>query len=102
MAVRNRYLEGMVLSLLSRTAHGSYSYEMRKTLGQVSPISEATIYGLCGRLEKQGYIQADPIPHIINGRIRKYYRITEAGITALENIKKDYQKEREQLDQWLG
>ena len=33
---------------------------------------------------------------------RKYYRITEAGITALKKIKKEYQREREQLDHWLG
>lgn len=102
MAVRNRYLEGMVLSLLSRMAQGSYSYEIRKLLGQVSLISEATIYGICGRLEKQRNIRADPAVHIVDGRIRKYYRITEAGITALKKIKKEYQREREQLDHWLG
>lgn len=56
VAVRNRYLEGMVLSLLSRMAQGSYSYEIRKMPGQVSSISETTIYGVRGRLEKQGYI----------------------------------------------
>ena len=102
MAARNRYLEGMVLSLLSRMAQGSYSYEIRKMLGQVSSISEATIYGICGRLEKQGYIRADPAVHIVDGRIRKYYRIIEAGITTLKKIKKEYQREREQLDHWLG
>ena len=91
-----------MLSLLSRLSQGSYSYEMRKMLDQNTLISETTIYGVCSRLEKQGYIRAEPSARIVGGRLRKYYHITSSGIAALEKIKKDYQKEREQLDQWLG
>lgn len=102
MAVKSRYLEGIILKILSLNIKGSYPYEIRAVLSSKGfPVSEATIYGICNRLEKKKCIQADSLAHIVSGRVRKYYHITDEGIAMLETISSSYQREVKLLDQWL-
>ena len=50
-------------------------------------ISPGTMYPILHRMEKDGYLQSSP--KNINGKIRKYYTITELGIQILtEGTKK--------------
>jgi DNA-binding PadR family transcriptional regulator len=50
-------------------------------------ISPGTLYPTLHRLEKQGYLRSKSAQ--VNGRIRKYYRITPEGKYVLEQAKQN-------------
>ena len=49
-------------------------------------VSPGTLYPVLHRLERVGYLESSS--RLINGRVRKYYRATVAGKTALAEAKK--------------
>ncbi len=68
-------LEVCVLSVLR--SEESYGYRIIKDLSGIIDISESTLYPILKRLESGGYLIAFSREH--NGRLRRYYQITEAG-----------------------
>ena len=68
-------LEACVLSALIREP--SYGYRIIKGLTPVVAISESTLYPILKRLEASGHLTVQSREH--NGRLRKYYAITESG-----------------------
>ena len=48
-------------------------------------ISAGTLYPILHSLEAKGYLTRRN--NVVNGKVRKYYRITEKGVTALEEAK---------------
>lgn len=101
MIVCNRYLDGIILSILEKK-EGLYPYEIAKQICIPLSLSDTTVYGVCRRLIREGYIREDSKSHIVNGRMRKYYLITEKGCEKLFNLKQMYQLEREIIDHCLG
>ncbi|MBQ8496116.1 MAG: PadR family transcriptional regulator [Clostridia bacterium] len=55
----------------------SYGYQIIKDMKPYVDISESTLYPILRRLETAEYLTVRSVEH--NGRLRKYYRITEAG-----------------------
>ena len=49
-------------------------------------ISSGTLYPILHSLERDGYLTRRD--EVVSGKVRKYYRITEKGINALEEAKK--------------
>ena len=49
-------------------------------------ISPGTLYPTLHRLEKEGYLERKS--KIVDGKVRKYYNITESGRKALEQSRK--------------
>lgn len=68
-------IEVCVLSAISRG--DSYGYKIVKDLSPYVKISESTLYPILRRLEASGSLSVYSVEH--NGRLRKIYRITEAG-----------------------
>ncbi len=68
-------LEACVLSALLKKP--SYGYRIIKSLTPVVAISESTLYPILKRLETSGHLTVESREH--NGRLRKYYAITESG-----------------------
>ena len=68
-------LEVCVLALLNR--EDSYGYKMIGDLSACVDISESTLYPILKRLEAAACLETYSSEH--NGRLRKYYRITETG-----------------------
>ena len=68
-------LEICVLAVLQRA--DSYGYQIVKDLSDVIPISESTLYPILKRLEAGESLSVYSLEH--NGRLRKYYRITDKG-----------------------
>lgn len=66
----------------------SYGYQIIKDIKPFIEISESTLYPILRRLETAGLLTARSIEH--NGRLRKYYRITQAGIEKIEEFKQDW------------
>ena len=48
-------------------------------------ISAGTLYPILHSLEAEGYLTRRN--EVVNGKVRKYYRITEKGVNALEEAK---------------
>lgn len=55
----------------------SYGYQIIKDIKPYVEISESTLYPILRRLEASEYLTVRSVEH--NGRLRKYYRITQAG-----------------------
>lgn len=68
-------IEVCVLSAVSR--EDSHGYKIVKDLSPYVAISESTLYPILRRLEGSGSLSVHSVEH--NGRLRKIYRITEAG-----------------------
>ena len=61
-----------------------YGYELVAEVSKVVDVNEGTIYPLLKRLERAGCITARSAEH--NGRLRRYYRITDAGRVRIEEF----------------
>jgi len=74
-----------VLEILSRGT--SYGYKIITDLRNIFPIGESTLYPILRRLELSGALTTDSKE--FNGRLRKYFSITERGIEQLQSAKTD-------------
>jgi PadR family transcriptional regulator PadR len=72
-------IEYFVLAVLNNK--DSYGYEIVKSISNHLPITESTLYPILKRLEKQEKVQTYSKEY--NGRLRKYYEITEAGLASI-------------------
>ena len=63
----------------------SYGYEIVKNIKPHIEISESTLYPILRRLEVSGMLKVRSSEH--NGRLRKYYSITDAGLRRIEDFK---------------
>ena len=66
----------------------SYGYKMIKDMKPYVVLSESTLYTILKRLEASEMLTVRAAEH--NGRLRKYYRITEAGLKRIEDFKSDW------------
>lgn len=66
-----------VCVLKALEAEDSYGYQIIKDISPYIAISESTLYPILRRLEADHYLTVYSAEH--NGRLRKYYRITDAG-----------------------
>ena len=75
-------LEVCVLAVLRRG--DSYGYQLVRDVSEWIPISESTLYPILKRLESSGAVTVYSVEH--NGRLRKYYRITESGVNKINDF----------------
>ena len=68
----------------------SYGYKIIKDIKPYVEISESTLYPILRRLEAAQYLTVRTAEH--NGRLRKYYHITKAGLTRIEEFKKEWRE----------
>ena len=78
-------LDGCILAALETGE--SYGWKIIENTGSIIEISESTLYPILKRLESVGCLTCDGREH--NGRLRKYYRITEAGRAKLKELRDD-------------
>ena len=74
----------------------SYGYQIIKDISPYLSISESTLYPILKRLESNGYLTVYSIEH--NGRLRKYYQITQAGLGKIEDFKQEWSKLQKAYD----
>ncbi len=79
-------LEICVLSLLSQ--QDSYGYQLIKDISAVIEISESTLYPILKRLESAQCLRIYTREH--DGRLRKYYAITQAGRNRIAEFSTDW------------
>lgn len=75
-------LDVCVLSVLKKGP--SYGYEINGKISECIEISESTLYPILKRLEASDCLTTYQQEH--NGRMRRYYSITEAGIAKIDDF----------------
>ena len=68
----------------------SYGYKIIKDLKPYVALSESTLYTILKRLEVAQMLTVRTMEH--GGRLRKYYRITPAGVKRIEEFKEDWKE----------
>ena len=66
----------------------SYGYQIIKDIRPYVDVSESTLYPILRRLEEGRLLTVRSVEH--NGRLRKYYHITDAGKARIEDFKQDW------------
>lgn len=66
----------------------SYGYQMIKDMKPYVEVSESTLYPILRRLESSSLLTVRTAEH--NGRLRKYYSITQAGRQRIEDFKSEW------------
>ncbi|MGW8483260.1 PadR family transcriptional regulator [Microbacterium sp. NPDC055903] len=83
--MRKGVVEYCVLGLLSREP--MYGWQLAEALTQAGLIASiGTLYPLLGRLRDNGWVSTFDQPGA-SGPVRKYYRLTEAGIAQLAQFR---------------
>lgn len=68
----------------------SYGYQIIKDMKPFVEISESTLYPILRRLEMNDLLTVKSVEH--NGRLRKYYRITDSGLKRLQEFLEEWQE----------
>ena len=80
-------LEICVLAAIKK--EDSYGYKIVKDISPYIDISESTLYPILRRLENSECLQIYTVEH--HSRLRKYYRITEAGLARIDDFLQGWQ-----------
>lgn len=81
-------LDVCVLSAIK--TEDSYGYKIIKDMKPYIEMSESTLYTILKRLELAKMLTVRTCEH--GGRLRKYYRITEAGLKRIEDFKEEWRE----------
>lgn len=77
-----------VCVLAAIQSEDSYGYQIIKDIKPYVDVSESTLYPILRRLEEGRLLTVRSVEH--NGRLRKYYHITDAGKARIEDFKRDW------------
>ncbi len=86
--IKRGLLEVCVLAAIKN--EDSYGYKIIKDVAPYAQISESTLYPILRRLEASEMLTVYTEEH--NGRLRKYYHITETGIGRLGAFRDEWQE----------
>jgi len=86
--LRRGILDICVLKVLSR--NDSYGYQIIKDVSIFVEISESTLYPILKRLEIGNCVTEYSVEH--NGRLRKYYKITDVGKKKIEDFIEEWKE----------
>lgn len=81
-------LEVCVLAAIKN--EDSYGYQIIKDIKPFVEISESTLYPILRRLEESQMLTVKSAEH--NGRLRKYYHITEKGLGRIDGFKDEWKE----------
>jgi PadR family transcriptional regulator PadR len=81
-------LDVCVLSAIQN--EDSYGYKIIKDMSPYLTLSESTLYTILKRLESANMLTVRTAEH--NGRLRKYYRITQQGKQRIRDFKEDWKE----------
>ena len=68
----------------------SYGYKIIKDMKPYIELSESTLYTILKRLESARMLTVRSAEH--DGRLRKYYRITDAGLRRIEDFREEWKE----------
>jgi len=83
-------LDAIVLAVVSQVQDGTYGYRITRDVRSVINISESTLYPVLRRLQKDEYLEVYDMQ--IDGRNRRYYKVTDKGLERLNLYKAEWKK----------
>ena len=86
MQLKRGLLDVCVLAAIK--SEDSYGYKIIKDLKPYIVLSESTLYTILKRLESAEMLTVRTAEH--DGRLRKYYRITDMGCHRIEEFKREW------------
>ena len=81
-------MDAVVLAIVSKDAEGTYGYRITQDVRAVIEISESTLYPVLRRLQKDECLEV--YDQAIDGRNRRYYKITERGRVQLNLYRSEW------------
>ena len=91
-------LDACVLHILLKG--DTYGYKLTQEVTDLLGTSESALYPVLRRLEAQGHLETYSAEY--SGRLRRYYRITSAGISRLEEYKTELMELKKVIDFIVG
>lgn len=82
-------LDAIVLSVVSREPEGTYGYRITQMVRSVLDVSESTLYPVLRRLQRDDCLSV--YDREFGGRNRRYYRVTEQGLSQLNMYRAEWQ-----------
>ena len=79
-----------VAVLAAICGEASYGYKIIKDMKPYLEMSESTLYTILKRLELAEMLTVRTSEH--SGRLRKYYRITDAGLERIQEFKNEWRE----------
>ncbi len=86
--IKKGLLEVCVLTVLREK--DSYGYQIIRDVSPCIAISESTLYPILKRLEGSGCLTTYSVEH--QGRLRKYYRITQQGMDKIKAFLQEWEE----------
>ena len=93
-------LDAVVLAVVSREEEGTYGYKITQEIKQALELSESTLYPVLRRLQKDQLLTVYDAP--VNGRNRRYYKITPLGRQQLAGYKAEWKVYAANIDHIFG
>ncbi len=87
-------LEACVLAVLAKEE--AYGYSLTQSIKETLDVSESTLYPVLRRLENDGLLSTYDQPK--SGRIRRYYKLTQAGKENYQASLKEWQMFKQSID----
>lgn len=96
------HLDALLLSVLEGGEQHGYAIieALKARSGGVLNLPTGTIYPALRRLERAGYVES--AWSTVNGRERRTYRLTRAGLTALAGERTSWQEFSDTVGRFLG
>ena len=93
-------LDAVVLTSVAREPEGTYGYKITQDVRQAIDLSESTLYPVLRRLLKENFLEVYDMA--IDGRNRRYYKITEIGRLQLNLYRSEWVKYSGKISRILG
>ncbi|MGI6669959.1 MAG: PadR family transcriptional regulator [Acetivibrionales bacterium] len=91
-------LDACVLHVLQK--NDTYGYKLTQEITGLLDTSESALYPVLRRLEAQGFLETYSAEY--SGRLRRYYRITAAGISRLKEYRSELSEFKKIIDFIIG
>lgn len=93
-------LDAVVLAAVSKETEGTYGYKITQDVRRAIEVSESTLYPVLRRLQKEACLEVYDLA--IDGRNRRYYKITEDGRAQLNLYKGEWSLYSQKISEILG
>ena len=84
--INSSLLDAVVLSVIS--VEDTYGYKITQEVNTIIDVSESTLYPVLRRLQKSEDLEVYDMEYL--GRNRRYYKITDKGVTKLTLYKEEW------------
>lgn len=93
-------LDAVVLAAVSKELKGTYGYKITQDVRSAIDVSESTLYPVLRRLSKEACLEIYDMA--IDGRNRRYYKITETGRVQLSLYRGEWSIYSSKISEILG